>query len=360
MFSRRGRRRLPALLLALVGAISGAVPASAAPGPAASAALLDQVDPSGFTVTGGPPGPVELSPGQAVAVAFTVVNTSAAPQHITVSVTGLYFKGDSPQFAGPPSPGLTATATPGVLTLAAQASQDVHVTLTAAASARPGGLYAGVVFTDVPPQKAGQVTVQAAQARPLIGHVPGPFTDTGHIDGFSGSRRAGGGLEFQVPFLDTGTIDYQVRGTVTITAGSATVGQVAIASSLVLPGNARTIDATYTGAVPAGPLDAHLHLVWGASGERSGQATTTVAPAAPSGPTASATPGSGTLAPTILTRPTPAGHHGAAVAAAAHGRPWWHWLLYLVDLLLVALIVAGLLLARQRRQGRGRRRVRQP
>lgn len=367
MLSRLRPTRRPAPAAAMFALLCGTVLASVAADPSAAAAPsaaagAGAADPAGFSVAGGPSGPLDLTPGRPVSVTFTVVDTSTGAEHIAVSLTGLRFEGDSPQFSGQPSPGLTATAAPAKVTLAPGASADIRVSLTAAASAPPGGLYAGVVFTDEVPQRPGQVSVQAAQARPLIGHVAGAVTDSGRIAGFVGSRPAAGGLRFAVPFLDTGTIDYQVRGTVTVTAGSSVVGQVVISSSLVLPGNTRTLTAIYTGAAPAGPLHAHLHLVWGVSGEHSGDAATDVAPVVPSAVTGATTPGAAALAPTIVERPAPA-HHRAAVAARPGRRSGWDWLLYGLDLLvllLAVLLLVALLRSRERRRGSGSRRDARP
>jgi hypothetical protein len=314
--------------------------------------------PAAFTVAGGPSGAVTLPPGSPTVLTFTVTDTGPDREAITVQVTGLYFDGDTAQFTGSPSPGLDATAAPARLDLAPGASQDVKVTLTAAPGARPGGLYAGVVFSNVPPSQSGRVNVVTAQGRPLIGHVPGPVADSGRITSFRQLAPPAGGsaLTLQASFLDTGNVDYEVGGTVTVLGPTGALGTVPVGTRLVLPGNPRTFPINFSppaGAVwPAGPMTAQLHLVWGVSAEHSGDAQTSVQIAPPS--TAQAAPpsaGQASLPPTFVGRPlTPVPHHGVS---SRSGTSASIWALRFLDLLMLLVALALLLIAlwsRRRRE----------
>ena len=334
-------------LAALIVLAAGAVPAAEAAG-----------GPAAFEVTGGPPGAVTLQPGVANTFAFTVSNGGSIAETITTKVTGLFFDGDTAQFTGTPSPGLTATAAPAGFTLAPGASRDVRVSLMAKPGTPAGGLYAGVVFSDVPPAQSGSVNVVTSQARPLIGHVPGAYTDTGQISGFQQITPKGSSnsaLTLQTSFLDTGNIDYEVGGEVTVLSSSGVLGTIPLGSRLVLPGNTRAFPITFTPSGPrsAGPYTAKLHLVWGRSGEHSGDASAPVSltdavPNGSSGPPG----GQGTLPPTFIGRPLthhspPSAHGGRHVSGTA-------WLLRIVDLVLVLLVLALVLIALWRRRERER------
>ena len=227
-----------------------------------------------FSVAGGPAGPITLSPGTRSEQSYTVTDTATTAERISVAATGLFFEGDAPQFAGSPSAGLSVVPSPASVELAPGASTAIQVQLTVAANARPGGLYAGLIFRQVPPPEAGRVTVIAAQARPLIGHVPGPTTDSGIISGFappSPPPSPSGPVTFHASFLDTGTIDYQLSGAATLRSGTHIVATVAVAKRRVLPGNTRAFPVSFAGPVPTGPLVADLNLVWGTRAEHSGQ-----------------------------------------------------------------------------------------
>lgn len=333
-------------LAVLIVLAAGSLPAALATG-----------GPAGFEVTGGPAGPVTLQPGVADSFAFTVTNGSSTTETISARITGLSFIGDTPEFTGAPSPELIASASPASLTLAAGASQDVKVSVTAKPGAPPGGLYGGIVFSDVPPSQSGSVNVVTSQARPLIGHVPGASTDTGQISLFQQSTPKGSSssnLTLQVSFLDTGNIDYEVGGEVTVLGSTGVLGTVPVGSRLVLPGNQRTFPITFapSGPQPAGPYTAKLHLVWGRSAEHSGDASTPVSltGAVPSGST---TPPSvsGTLPPTFIGRPLT--HHSQSGGHASHHRvAGTTWLLRIVDLLLILLELALLIIALRRRRER--------
>jgi hypothetical protein len=338
--ARRPRRAAVAALPALIAVATWVGPVGPAGAAAGGAAA--------FTVSGGPSGPVSLPPGNPTVLTYTVTDTGSAGEEITVRITGLYFEGDTAQFAGNPSPGLHATATPATLDLAPGYGQDVKVTLTAAPGTAPGGLYAGVLFSNVPPSQTGRVNVVTAQGRPLIGHVPGPVTDTGRIASFGQVPGAGPALTLQTSFVDTGDVDYEVAGALTVMGPTGAVGTVAVPSRLMLPGNTRTFPITFTPPAgtgwPAGSLTAHLHLVWGVSAEHSGdvQAPVTIA-SSPAPPGATPSPGQASLPPTFVGRPlSRVPRH--ATATGTHTSAWT-WALRVVDLLLLLLALALFLIA---------------
>ena len=294
-----------------------------------------------------------------------MTNSSSTSQRIEIRATGLYFSGDTPEFTGSPSPGLSMSVTPSVLLLAPGAGQPVHVSVATAATARPGGLYGGVVFSDVPPAQAGAVNVVTAQARPVIGHVRGPTSDTGTIKAFVQlPPDSGPVVKLQAAFVDTGNIDYEISGSVTVLGSSGVLGTAQITPRLVLPGEARTfpidISPSAAGSVPDGDYTATLHLIWGTAGEHSGQANTAVRFSyAPAGL------GSGPVSPT--TRPPtfigrPLTHVPHTTGAATHKRvSAWTWFVRVVDLLLLLLALILLALAmwtwekeRRRRRDEGR------
>ena len=333
--------RLHRSLAALIVLAAGSLPAAEAAG-----------GPAAFEVTGGPAGPVTLQPGATSVFAFTVTNTSSASEVIDAKVTGLFFDGDTPQFTGAPSPGLIASASPASLTLAAGAHQDIKVSLAAKAGSPAGGLYAGIVFSNVPPSQSGSVNVVTSQARPLIGHVPGAYTDTGQISLFQQVAPKGSTLTVQTSFLDTGNIDYQVTGEVTVLGSSGVLGTVPVGTRLVLPGNTRTFPVTFapSGPLPGGPYTAKLHLVWGQSAEHNGDASTPVSitAAVPNGSTSPPT-GQGTIPPRFIGGPLT--HHPQPGAHTSHHRvSGTDWLLRVVDLLLILLALALLIIALWRRR----------
>ena len=234
---------------------------------------------SGFTVAGGPTSDLNLPPGQPVSAQYTVINTSNQSEQIAVDITGLHFQGQTPEFTGSPSPGLSISARPTAITLAAGATQSVNLTAEALPGSNPGGLYAGIVFKELPPPSANSATIEEAQARPLIGHVPGPTTDTGQIVAFASPTATArpGRVVFNLTFLDTGTIDYLLGGSMTVVNSSgAVLGSVPMPRATVLPGNQRIVPVTYSGSVPAGQLTGQLHLTWGTLEEHNGTAMATV------------------------------------------------------------------------------------
>ncbi|MHB1446024.1 MAG: hypothetical protein ACYCZV_10260, partial [Acidimicrobiales bacterium] len=305
---------------------------------------------AGFSVAGGPTGDLTLPPGQPVPVDFTVVNSSAQPEQINVSITGLYFNGQTPEFTGSPSPGLTVTASTTSLTLAAQASQGVNLSVEAAPGSKPGGLYAGVVFKEIPPSAAqGSTTVEEAQARPLIGHVPGPTTDTGQIRAFASPTAVAkpGGVVFDLTFLDTGDIDYRLGGTMDLVTVSGTqVGMVAVPPDTVLPGNPRVVPLAFTGTAPVGQVTGQLHLTWGTAGEHSGTAMATVL--------VSST-GAGSGVPGAVGTPAP--NHQNVTLFTRHSSHPVSWLFKGLALLLLLIIIA-LLIRRYLQRRRNEKRLR--
>jgi len=342
--------RLRRLLILLIIAAAGPLPAAASSGGSTT-----------FTVSGGPAGPVPLQPGVVTGLTFTVTDTGSGAETIDAQATGLFFKGDTPQFTGHPSPGLAVTVSPQSLSLAAGASQDVRVTMSASPGSRPGGLYAGVVFSNVPPSQAGEVNVVTAQARPLFGHVPGPTDDSGRIISFQQQPSTGSSLVLQASFLDTGNIDYELTGSMTVLASTGDIATVTLPARLVLPGNTRTfpIDVTPpTGStIPRGPYSATLHLLWGVSAEHSGDARApllwTIHTPDGVGPPGAST----TLAPTFIGRPlTPVPHHPATHNPGRHrGVTWTTWLLRFLDLLLLLLLILLLIALWSRERERERR-----
>jgi hypothetical protein len=233
--------------------------------------------PVGFTVGGGPTGAVIVTPGHTTSTTFEVRNDSEQTEHLAVEVTGLHFAGESPQFTGRPSPGLTVTAHPSDLVLAPRSSATVEVALAAAPEVHPGGLYAGVIFTDVP-GTTGQAVIVPAQARALIGHVPGPSDDSGHIVslGVRGGTRAGGPLPVLLTFLDTGTVDYQLHVFMRLDGPDGASATADAPPSLVLPGNERAIAVTFPDRHPVGHYTVTADATWGIAGDHHGSMTATV------------------------------------------------------------------------------------
>lgn len=291
---------------------------------------------AGFTVAGGPTGDLTLPPGSVVPVDFTVINSSQQPEQIDVTITGLHFDGQTPEFTGSPSPGLDVTAQPTTMTIAGGASQSVNLSVEAAPGSHAGGLYGGVVFKEIPPRAKGQATIEEAQARPLIGHVPGPTSDTGKIQAFASpvATTTPGGVAFDLTFLDTGDIDYLLGGTMALMSGGRQVGTVTVPSDTVLPGNPREIPLAYTGKAPLGQITGVLHLTWGTSEEHSGSAQATVV-VSTSGKNGSHGPGSGSRGPnhtiTILSKK---GGHSATASS---------WVFRGLALLLLLIILALLI-----------------
>ena len=334
------RRAAP---LAVVAALAGSGLIGAAVGDLAPALASGG---TGFTVAGGPTSDLNLAPGQPVGAQYSVINSSDRPEQIQVQITGLHFQGDTPEFTGSPSPGLSVSAHPTAITLSAGASQSVNLTAEALPGSRPGGLYAGVVFKEVPPPSSGSTTIVEAQARPLIGHVPGPTTDTGRIVSFASpaATAAPGRVVFNLGFLDTGDIDYQLGGSmVLVTSSGAVLGTVAVPAATVLPGNQRVVPLRFSGPVPAGQVTGQLRLTWGTTAEHGGTAMATVIVSGPgSGPAhpgGSAGPGADHQNITVLTR-----HRG-------HATNWiFEGLALLLLLILIALLIKRYL--ERRRQAR--------
>lgn len=318
-------RRAGAALVgaALVGSLPwGLTPALAAGG-------------SGFTVAGGPTAALNLPPGQPATAQYTVINSSEAPEQIQVQITGLHFQGETPEFTGSPSPGLSISARPTSITLAAGASQSVNLTAQALPGSHPGGLYAGIVFKELPPPSSGSTTIVEAQARPLIGHVPGPTTDTGRIVSFGSpsATAALGRVVFDLTFLDTGDIDYRLGGSMSLlTSSGAVLGTVAVPPATVLPGNQRLVPLPYSGPVPAGQVTGQLQLTWGSTAEHRGTAMATVIVSGP-GPEGAHQP--------VGAGPGP-GHQNITVLASPkrHATNWiFEGLALLLLLILIALLI---------------------
>ena len=340
-------RRPVGLGLSLCAALGIGLAGAGVPAPAWAASGSGG---AGFTVAGGPTGDLTLPPGQVVPVDFTVINSSDQPEQINVAITGLHFNGQTPEFTGSPSQGLTVTASTTSLTLAAQASQGVNLSVEAAPGSQPGGLYAGVVFKEIPPASRGSTTVEEAQARPLIGHVPGPTTDTGLIRAFASPAAVTkpDGVVFDLTFLDTGDIDYRLGGTMDlVTVSGAQVGMVTVPPDTVLPGNPRVIPLAFTGTAPSGQLTGQLHLTWGTAAEHSGTAMATVLVSStggtnPGGPGAGGTSARNHQNVTIFTR---RGSHPVS------------WLFKGLALLLLLIIIA-LLIRRYLQRRRNEKRLR--
>jgi hypothetical protein len=317
-------------LLAAAALVSTTSIASAASGPA----------PASFTVGGGPTAALTLAPGQATSTSFDVANGLDVAADFTVDVTGLHFQGEAPQFNGSPSAGLTVRATPSRLSLGPHASGTVRVDLQAAADAKPGGLYAGVVFKLVPTaSRSDGAVIVAAQARPLIGHVPGPVDDNGKIVSLAiaPGARAGGEMKFLLTFLDTGSIDYQTHVVVDLVRPDGTSETVEAPPSLVLPGNERAIAVTFAGKHAAGRYVATANVTWGVDAQRHGSKRLGVQLADGDRPTTNAGAPAGTDI-RVITRPKP-GHV---------------WETGVKVLSLVLLLLALALLAESQRQRRRR------
>jgi len=323
---RKGPRRTGAALLGAVLATSlagGAAPARATGG-------------SGFTVAGGPTADLNLPPGQPVGAQYTVINSSGAPEQIQVQITGLHFQGNTPEFTGAPSPGLSISARPTSFTLAAGASQSVNLTVQALFGSHPGGLYAGIVFKELPPPSSGRTTIVEAQARPLIGHVPGATNDTGQIVSFASPSAAAapGRVVFNLTFLDTGDIDYRLGGSMSlVTSAGAVLGRAAVPPATVLPGNQRVVPLSYSGPVPQGQVTGQLHLTWGTTAEHHGTAMATVIVSGS---------GAGSATPPAGTGSNPGGHQNITVLRApkSHATNWiFEGLALLLLLILIALLI---------------------
>ena len=301
---------------------------------------------NGFSVAGGPAGPLSLQPGVVVGTQFSVIDTATVPEHITVTVTGVHFDGqDAPQYSGQPSPGLSVTARPTDLLLAPGASHDVVVNLVAAPGTRPGALTAGIVFRQVVAESANATTVVPAQARVLIGHLPGPVSDDGRIDAFRPDQpqEPPDRATFRLVFTDTGTIDYRLGGTVTLTRGGKVLGAGAVPPAHVLPGDTQSVPITYSQSLAPGPLDAAVTLQWGTDLEHTGTAHAAVI-----------ITGS---APGVAPAPNGPGPSGQRVFAVTRPSTWGvgAWLVFGLALLLLLLLLAELL-RRLRERARERRR----
>jgi hypothetical protein len=236
-------------------------------------ALAQSSGGSAFTVGGGPTRALDIAPGQSTSTSFDVLNGASTTTQFQVDLTGLRFEGQTAQFNGRPSPGLATSVDAPRFSLAPGASRSVRVDLRAAADAKPGGLYAGVVFKVVPDPSAGDAAkIVAAQARPLVVHVPGPVDDDGRLVRLlpAPGTKPGGDVTFLLTFLDTGTIDYQVGVTMDLRRPDGRTESAVSAPSLVLPGNERAIPVTFTGPHPEGTYEITARATYGQQGQRNG------------------------------------------------------------------------------------------
>jgi len=143
-------------------------------------------------------------------------------------------------------------------------SKDFYFTVKVPKDASPGSRFAVVFFsTGAPPGEGGQLNVSARVGSLVFLTVPGDFRQTGEISNFKTDKFfQKGPVSFKFDFLNTGTVFFEPKGTITITnVFNKEVAKVPVEGNVVLPTGLRSIESMWlTDQWLIGSYKAHLAI----------------------------------------------------------------------------------------------------
>jgi len=156
-------------------------------------------------------------------------------------------------------------------------SRDIHFTVKVPEDASPGSRFAVIFFsTGAPPSESGQLNVSARVGSLVFLTVPGDFRQTGEISNFRTAKFfQKGPISFKFDFLNTGTVFFEPKGTITITnIFNKKVGEVPVEGNVVLPTGLRSIESIWlTTGWLIGFYKAHLAISVTGKGDIAGADT---------------------------------------------------------------------------------------
>ncbi len=127
-------------------------------------------------------------------------------------------------------------------------SKDVDFTVKVPEDASPGSRFAVIFFsTGAPPGEGGQLNVSARVGSLVFLTVPGDFKQTGEVSNFRTEKFfQKGPVSFKFDFLNTGTVFFEPKGTITIAnIFNKKVGEVLVEGNVVLPTGMRSIGTVW-------------------------------------------------------------------------------------------------------------------
>jgi hypothetical protein len=149
------------------------------------------------------------------------------------------------------------------LSLAPNEKRDVPFKISVPADAESGGHYAAIFFKAVPDQaQGGQITISNRVGSLVLVTVPGEIKSTGEIIEFSAPKYSEKGpINFVARFKNTGTVHYQLGGTITITNYfGKEVAKLNLPEHIVLPDSIRRFEAEWPVNWSVGRYEAALEM----------------------------------------------------------------------------------------------------
>lgn len=149
------------------------------------------------------------------------------------------------------------------MTLVPNEKRDVPFTINAPKDAESGGHYAAIFFKTVPDQtQSGQISITSRVGSLVLVTVPGDIISTGEIVEFKAPKFSEKGpINFLARFKDTGTVHYQLGGTITITNFfGKEVARLSLPEHIVLPDSIRRFETQWSENRALGRYEAELEM----------------------------------------------------------------------------------------------------
>lgn len=141
--------------------------------------------------------------------------------------------------------------------------KDISFTVNVPNDAENGGHYAAIFFKTVPKEdEGGQITISNRVGSLVLVTVPGDIKSTGEIVEFRTPKYSEKGpIDFVARFKDTGTVHYQLNGTITITDYfGKEVTKLDLPEHIVLPDSIRRFEAQWPVKWSIGRYEAVLEM----------------------------------------------------------------------------------------------------
>ena len=215
--------------------------------------------------------------GDAVSNSIRVENITDQPLPVTVDIrnfTAMGEKGEVSLSKGSNRYSMSdwISVTPTAQTIAAKDSAVFNYTIHVPQNAEPGGRFSSIVFSVAPQKVTGGSGVAIGQevGSLLFLRVAGDVKESAQIESFdTGSiLHEYGPVHFQIRVKDTGNVQFQPRGTVSITnMFGKPVQTIPVNAHNVLPGAVRQMDASWQHKWLFGQYNATVSLVYGSKGQ---------------------------------------------------------------------------------------------
>jgi len=155
-------------------------------------------------------------------------------------------------------------------------TKEIPFTITVPANGEPGGHYAAIFFKTEPTSTKGQAQLEISGrvGALVLVSVPGQVSKTGEILEFKTPKFVNSGpVKLFVRFKNTGTVHYQLGGTIKIYnwLGKETA-TVQLPEHLVLPGSTRQFEGSWKANFLFGKYKARLEMKDGGGNTRTAEA----------------------------------------------------------------------------------------